>query len=193
MQRLADNYGTDQTTDIDILISKLEDLSDQFEQSKATHLDIGPSNIFIDKSTGGLVCIDPNAFYNEGTFVRKEIGHPGMYGTDSIPTHVTCLLNHRFGIKVMIFSLELLKSGIRLSENDDDVQEIWANFGNQEDTLFLTPKELDMITFPNLKINTEKIIALINRLSERFNLPRDEIESWINQFDCEELYSFKLS
>jgi hypothetical protein len=193
MQRLANNYGTDQTTDIDILISKLEDLSDQFEQSKATHLDIGPSNIFIDKSTGGLVCIDPNAFYNEGTFVCKEIGHPGMYGTDSIPTHVTCLLNHRFGIKVMIFSLELLKSGIRFSENDDDVQEIWANFGNQEDTLFLTPKELDMITFPNLKINTDKIIALINRLSERFNLPRDEIESWINQFDCEELYSFKLS
>jgi hypothetical protein len=93
----------------------------------------------------------------------------------------------------MIFSLELLKSGIRFSENDDDVQEIWANFNNQEDTLFLTPEELDMITFPNLQININKIIQLIDRLSERFNLPRDEIEFWINQFDCEELYSFELS
>tara|TARA_B100000767_G_scaffold7187_1_gene7091 strand:- start:1396 stop:3837 length:2442 start_codon:yes stop_codon:yes gene_type:complete len=193
MQRLANNYGTDQTGGIDLLRSKLEKLSEQFEQSRVTHLDIGPSNIFIDESTGGLVCIDPNAFYNEGTFVRTEIGHPGMYGTDSIPTHVTCLLNHRFGIKVMIFSLELLKSGIRFSENDDIVQEIWANFGNQEDTLFLTPEELDMITLPNLKTNADRIIALINRLSERFNLPRDEIESWIYQFDCEELYSFELS
>jgi hypothetical protein len=193
MQKLADNYGTDQTTDIDLLISKLEDLSNKFEKSKVTHLDVGPSNIFIDNVTGGLVCIDPNAFYNEGAFVGEEVGHPGMYGTENFPTHATCLLNHRIGLKVMIFSLELLKSGIRFSENDDDVQEIWANFNNQEDTLFLTPEELDMITFPNLQININKIIQLIDRLSERFNLPRDEIEFWINQFDCEELYSFELS
>ena len=191
MQRLADNFGTDQTTDIDLLISKLEDLSGQFERSEATHLDIGPSNIFIDKSTDSLVCIDPNAFYNEGSFIGEEIGHPGMYGTDNIPTHATSLLTHRFGLKVMIFSLELLKSGIR--ENCQEVQEIWANFNNQEDTLFLTPEELDMITFPNLNINIDGIELLINQLSERFNLPRNEIESWISQFDCEQLYTFELS
>ena len=79
-------------------------------------------------------------------------------------------------------------------ENNIDNRKVFISFLN---SIIVTDYKIDngIVVFKSngSKINTDKIIALINRLSERFNLPRDEIESWINQFDCEELYSFKLS
>ena len=91
----------------------------------------------------------------------------------------------------MIFSLNLLASGI--NEDCGDVQEIWANFANQEDTLFLTPEQLDVMSFPNYSANLDKITEIIDLLNERFNLSREEIESWVTQkFDCSQLYSFDL-
>ena len=191
LKSIMDDYGEHKINEITALVHSLQDLNDQFEQLGVTHLDIGPSNIFVENETGGLICIDPNAFYCEGTFPLKEVGHVGMYGTNRIPTHATCLLTHRFGLNVMIFSLNLLASGI--NEDCGDVQEIWANFANQEDTLFLTPEQLDVMSFPNSGANLDKISEIIDLLNERFNLSREEIESWVTKkFDCSQLYSFDL-
>ena len=160
------------------------------ERSGATHLDLGPSNIFLDKKSGDLVCIDPNAFYCKGSFVGDDIGHRGMYGTEMPPSHVTCLLAHRFPLKLMKFSLDLIKSGIKT----EDTNSVWTHFNNTDDAIFLSKEEIDVIAFPNWPDNKDKLVELKLQLSEKFNLQPKKVNDWINQFDCERsIYTFDLN
>lgn len=167
------------------LSTELQNLYVKMEQSGVTHVDISPENIFINNQNGRLICVDPDAFFCEGCFVGDERGHRGMYGPEDSPGHVYFKKAHRLPLKILLFNLDLIKSGIRTS----DSKSIWELFNNSDDELFISKEDISAMMFPNWPDNKPKIVEIRKQLSQKFNLDLEIINQWINKLDCEKIYT----
>jgi len=176
----------DYTEYFENLSTALQNLYEKMEQSGVTHVDISPENIFINNQNGKLICVDPDAFFCEGCFVGDERGHRGMYGPEDGPGHVYFKKAHRLPIKILLFNLDLIKSGIKT----DNSKSIWELFNNSDDELFISKEDITAMMFPNWPDNKPKILEIRKQLSKKFNLELETIDQWINELDCEKIYTF---
>ena len=165
------------------VIEIIKNLELGFENWSISHLDISPSNIFIDRESNTAKVIDLDTLcWSVSIPNEDECGHIGMYGVEPYNSNLASIYSHRLPFRIIEFTLYLISTIFLKGKSVEDVIE-WSS----AEIYILTPDEI----FECFKgVNKQIIISTVNRLVSDFpDADESKIRSYIDSLNIHSIYN----